>query len=80
MWNCLEEHTDVSLKNIIEEHKKYIQISHLDCAAVGLIKGHYSQVLLCSICEEEAKDPASHGRFNAPSSALVYLTLAEWAR
>lgn len=30
--------------------------------------------------KEEAEAAASHGCFNAPSSALVYLKQAEWAQ
>lgn len=77
MCNCLLEHTDKSLKNIMEEYKYIFKLAIWTVHQLGLLKVIILKCCCATFLKGEAKAPASHGCFNAPSSTSVYLTLAE---
>lgn len=72
--------TDKSLKNITEGYKYIFKLRIWTLHQLGLLKVIILKCFCATFMKAEAKAPASHGCFNAPSSALVYLKLAEWAQ
>lgn len=72
--------TDQSLKNITEGYKYISKLRIRTLHQLGLLKVIILKCCCATFMKAEGKAPASHGCFNAPSSALVYLKLAEWAQ
>lgn len=72
--------TDQSLKNITEGSKYIFKLRIRTQHRLGLLKVIILKCCCATFMKAEGKAPASHGCFNSPSSALVYLKLAEWAQ
>lgn len=69
--------TDKSLKNTMDGYKYIFKLGIRTLHQLGLLKVIILKCCCAAFMKAEAKAPASCGCFNAPSSALVYLKLAE---
>lgn len=67
----------VSLMNIMDGYKYIFKLGIRTVHQLGLLKVIILKCCCAAFMKAEAKAPASRGCFNAPSSALVYLKLAE---